>query len=232
MLGWEFPVEYCERPHYLVDFERDVFYFPNADVRVLGRALGRVRNAALSLVEIGFCDGSEGGSEHALVPEWVVGGVVSEEEWARMREELIVQKSRFREWDGWQEESSPYLEKKPDKGEKFLKSLVLVGDGERVLMGMEDKLETGTLRDFEYSHWEWVGDEMPLPIERTGLDEEPDHPYWELHGKRLDSVKRAFESELVRQAYEGIAVKFELWRRPRQEGYWERRAANRRVEAK
>ncbi|KAH7323973.1 hypothetical protein BKA65DRAFT_511795 [Rhexocercosporidium sp. MPI-PUGE-AT-0058] len=224
MLGWDFPIEYCEQPHYLVDFEKDVFYFPNADVRVLGRAGGRVRNLALSVAEIGFCGvpGTVGGD--VLVPRWVVGGKVSDEESVRQREEFHGMQRTFRHWDQDYEDTETHVDTEPAHEEKFLKSLTLVGDGERVLLGMEAKFGVGAERDFEHSYWEWVGGDLPLPVERTSLDEEPDHPYWKLYRKRLDNVQGALESEPVRQAYEGIGVKFELWRRPRQEGFWRKTA--------
>ncbi|KAH7389049.1 hypothetical protein BKA64DRAFT_128725 [Cadophora sp. MPI-SDFR-AT-0126] len=208
MLGWTFPVQLCSDPCYLVDFEKDVFYFPNADVRVLTRLEGTVRHLALSVTEVGWFRGFGFGPVGSVkVVLWGEEEVISED-------------------DG---EAQTRMVPAPEF--KALKSVTFVGDCERVLMDMEEKFGVGAETDFEHAVWEWAGNspnQSLKPIQRTRREDEEDNPYWTLHRDEVNNVERVLDDEIVRDAYAeaGVKVRFELWRRPRQKGRWVKRLEN------
>ncbi|PVH77916.1 hypothetical protein DL98DRAFT_590821 [Cadophora sp. DSE1049] len=213
MLGWTFPVQYCSHPCYLVDFSRDIFYFPNADVRVLSRLGGMVRHLALSVTEVGwFRSFGFGAVGSAKVVLW--------------REEDVIGEGGDEDEDV--EDGKVQTRVVPAPEFKTLKSVTFVGDCERVLMGMEEKFGVGAETDFEHAVWEWNGDKPLAPIQCTKREDEQDNPYWHLHREKVENLERVLQEEVVTNAYAevGIEVRFELWRRPRQKGRWVKKFEN------
>ncbi|KAH7323837.1 hypothetical protein BKA65DRAFT_481631 [Rhexocercosporidium sp. MPI-PUGE-AT-0058] len=91
-----------------------------------------------------------------------------------------------------------------------LKEIIFVADEERFMAGMLSG-------EKDFLDVDYVAKDQSvnlLPRERKDLWEEVDHPYLSLYKQEIKHLQKILKVEEIVEAFRGVEISFELWRRP------------------